>query len=142
MLPNGEVVSTSSSELRRSDSELQPLLSLPKPVSGANVFELSEDGNTLLIAGGTEPAALYDMVTNTKIGIDIPVDSPFYYSAHLSDDGDTLVTNATDGILVWDLDTDNAVGVACRLTGRSFTQTEWTRYFGDDPWFDTCGMDG
>uniref|UniRef100_UPI00286AD99E hypothetical protein n=1 Tax=Pseudolysinimonas sp. TaxID=2680009 RepID=UPI00286AD99E len=140
MLPGGDIVSTSSSELRRSDSDLTPLLSLPKPVSGANVFELSGDGNTLLISGGTEPAVLYDMATNSKLGIDIPVDSPYYYSGHLSDDGNTLVTNATDGVLVWNLDTDNAATTACRLTGRSFTRTEWTRYFGDDPYNDTCGF--
>jgi hypothetical protein len=139
MLPGGDIVSTNSSELRRSGSDLIPRVSLPKPVSGANVFELSGDGNTLLISGGTEPAVLYDMATNSKLGIDIAVDSPFYYSGHLSDDGNTLVTNATGGVLVWNLNTDNAATTACRLTGRSFTPTEWKHYFGDEPYNDTCG---
>ncbi|PZQ89521.1 MAG: hypothetical protein DI534_06835 [Leifsonia xyli] len=137
-IPDGRVFSTGSSELRQSDGMLQPQGTLPKPVAGANMFELSDDGRTLLLTGIDEYAALYDVPSGQKLGSDLAIDSPQWVSAHLSPDGEQLITNAPGGVLLWNLRTAGMAEAACRMAGRSLSPTEWATYFGDEARVDTC----
>jgi hypothetical protein len=137
-LPGGDVISTTSSELRRSSPDLDPVSSLPKPVAGANQFELSDDGATLLLQGVGQQASLYDLQSGTKLGRDIQTDSRSWESAHLSPDGMSLVTNDTEGVLLWDLDSERMASAACLMAGRAMTPTEWRTYFGEGDVVDTC----
>jgi len=139
-LPGGYVLTTTSSELRRSTWDLAPIDSLAKPIGGANTFELSGDQSTLLLQGPQESAALYDVATGVKLVDDIPTDSPFYESAHISPDARTLVTNVRGGVLALSLDGDVLAASACRSAGRTFTETEWQAYFPGEVFVDTCAL--
>jgi DNA-binding SARP family transcriptional activator len=137
-LADGDLLSVSSSGLRRNSMNLEPKSVLSKPVSEANVFELSDDGSTLLLDSWGGDAALYDTASSTKIGSDISVVSPDWESAHLSPDGLALVTNAPNGVLLWDLHPSAMFDAACRLAGRALTATEWTTYFPGEPYVNAC----
>ncbi len=139
VLPDGDIISTSSSRMRRSDDALASIDTLAKPVAGANRFELSDDGALLLLQGAKGSTALYDTATGIKLGTDIATDSPFWEPAHLSPDGRTLATNASDGILLWNLDPESFTDAACRMAGRDLTAAEWRRYVGDSPQVKLCG---
>ena len=139
-LPGGYVLTTTSSELRRSTWNLAPVDSLAKPVGGANTFELSGDQSTLLVQGPQQSAALYDVATGEKLVDDIATDSPFYESAHISPDAQTLVTNVRGGVLALSLRGDVLAASACRSAGRTFTETEWQAYFPGEPQVDTCAL--
>jgi WD40 repeat protein len=128
-LPGGDVISTNSSEMRRSTTRLVPLRTLAKPTAGANEFEISDDGRILLLAGVAQQASLYDVASGRKLGFDLPTSSPDFTSAHLSPDGKTLVTNTRRGVLEWDLDPADMAAAACRMAGRELTAAEWATYF-------------
>lgn len=124
--------------MRRSDGLLTPLDTLAKPVAGASHLEISDDGTLLLLQGAKGYTALYHTAAGIKLGTDIVTDSPFWQPAHLAPDGQTLVTNAARGILIWNLDPDSFRSAACRLAGRDLTEAEWRRYVGDGPQVELC----
>ena len=132
-VPGGDVISTNSSEMRRSNGELVPLGTLAKPTAGANQFEISDDGRILLLAGQGQNASLYDVASGRKLGLDLTTYSPDFTSAHLSPDGTTLVTNTSQGVLEWDLKPADMASAACRMAGRELTAAEWATYFPGVP---------
>ncbi|MFE1664514.1 BTAD domain-containing putative transcriptional regulator [Microbacterium sp. P02] len=137
-LPDTNILSVNYSSLTLNNLDLEPLKVFAKPENSANVFELSDDGRTLLVEAWNGDAAIYDLPTFTKMGKDIVVASPDWESAHLSPDGSTLVTNALNGVLVWDLDPAAMLKAACRIAGRSLTSAEWATHFADEPYADAC----
>ena len=137
-VPGGEVISTNSSEMRRSNGELVPLGTLAKPTAGANEFEISDDGRILLLAGQAQKASLYDVASGRKLGLDLTTYSREFTSAHLSPDGTTLVTNTSQGVLEWDLNPADMASAACRMAGRELTAAEWATYFPGVPQAPVC----
>ena len=137
-LPGGDVISTNSSEMRRSTTHLVPLRTLAKPTAGADEFEISDDGRILLLAGVAQKASLYDVASGRKLGFDVPTSSPEFTSAHLSPDGRTLITNTRRGVLEWDLDPADMAAAACRMAGRELTAAEWATYFPGESQTPVC----
>jgi len=137
-LPDGDVVSTTTSAMTRSSATLAPETVLPKPVAGANVFESSADGRTLLLTGYGQAAAVYDLPSGTRLGDSIPAGADTLLGAHIAPDGQQIVTNTAEGVLVWDFDVDSMIRAACRMAGRELTPTERTTYFGSLQLKDPC----
>ncbi|QIG40392.1 hypothetical protein G5T42_13665 [Microbacterium sp. 4R-513] len=129
-LADGDVISTTSSTMHRSSSTLDPKAVLPKPIAGATVFESSADGDTILLTGDEGPVALYDVASGTRLGDPIEAYSTRALSAQLAPDGEHMVTNARAGVLAWDFSISSMIEAACRMAGRSLTETEQMTYFG------------
>jgi hypothetical protein len=41
-------------------------------------------------------------------------------------------------VRLWELRSSVLVLIACRTAGRNLTREEWTRFFGSEPYRDTC----
>ncbi|WP_137844846.1 BTAD domain-containing putative transcriptional regulator [Microbacterium sp. 2FI] len=118
---------------RRHLDTLEPIDSLPKPFSSGTSAQVSDDGRTMLVVGWDNRAALYGLERAVKLGDTIDAAGPeVSQGAQLSRDGDRLVTNGPDGILVWDIDPDHQAKAACEIVGRELTALEWETYFGDE----------
>jgi tetratricopeptide (TPR) repeat protein len=55
-----------------------------------------------------------------------------------SPDGRVLATSADSTVRLWSMVIDDLVRIACLLTGSNFSDTEWQRYLGDEPYRKTC----
>ncbi|MGR0219467.1 nSTAND1 domain-containing NTPase [Agromyces sp. ZXT2-6] len=140
-MPNGDLLSASSSRLMRSTSDLEPVHALAKTGVGPMHMAVSDDGAILLTAGWDQRVTLYDLRDSRRLGDEIamqPDPTQSWPAGFLSADGLSMATNATDGVLVWDLRPEALREAACRMVGREFTRLEWRTYFGDEPYFETC----
>jgi hypothetical protein len=56
----------------------------------------------------------------------------------LTADGETLLEQAPEGIVAWDLRPAQQASHACALAGRELTTAEWSTYFPGDEQVATC----
>jgi DNA-binding SARP family transcriptional activator/WD40 repeat protein len=135
------VVSTGDGRVRTFDAQtLQDRGDLTGTGSGAVVTQMNVSANgdrVVLVAGdgirivdptsrafigGSIGAASADSIDNTQF------DSSA--GALLDADGSQLAVGTGRGIVVWNLDAATLTTAACRIAGRSLTETEWHRYIG------------
>jgi DNA-binding SARP family transcriptional activator len=137
---SGDLITVTDTALTRHDVEtLEPIESLPKAFSSGTVIELSDDDRLMLVVGWDNRAALYGMTNGVKLAdtFDAP-SAELAQGAHLTRDGNRLVTSTPEGILVWELDPAVHARAACEIAGRELTEVEWRTYFGDDSQVETC----
>jgi DNA-binding SARP family transcriptional activator len=137
---SGDLITVTDTSLTRHDVDtLEAVDSLPKAFSSGTVIELSDDDRLMLVVGWDNRAALYGLTNGVKLAdtFDAP-SSELAQGAHLTRDGNRLITSSAEGILVWDLDPAAHARAACEIAGRELTDVEWRTYFGDDPQVATC----
>ena len=137
---DGDLVAVTDTALTLNDlTTLEPLESLPKPFGGGHTIEIDDTGRTMLVVGWDNRGSLYDVADGIRLGDPLQTVSPDPSGgAHLSRDGEHLVTGAPEGILVWDMNPASHAAAMCRIAGRELTAVEWSTYFGDDQQTPTC----
>jgi hypothetical protein len=100
---------------------------------------VSPDGS--LVAGYhpfSAQLALFDAATLRAIGKPFPVGDS-WFRPQFTTGGRVLAGNGlSNGLTHWDVDPDSWQASACLAAGRNLTRTEWTEYFGDEPYRPTC----
>lgn len=49
-----------------------------------------------------------------------------------------LASNSDGTVILWDVSLESWKALACKKAGRNFTQTEWQKYLGNEPYRATC----
>ena len=80
---------------------------------------------------------LWDVASGRRLGDPLP--APDNTAIGFDATGRTLVTGGADGeVVVWEVDPDRWVEIACELAGRTLTRDEWSRYLGDRAYDPPC----
>ncbi|MBT2516229.1 PQQ-binding-like beta-propeller repeat protein [Streptomyces sp. ISL-90] len=115
--------------------------SLPSTAAGTRTLQASVDGRTLLATGIDGSASVYDLASGLRLGDAIPTAGGEGFAASLRPDGRELAVVRSDGLQLWDLDTESQVEAACRIAGRDLTREEWEEHLGAiAPYRSTCGF--
>jgi WD40 repeat protein len=93
---------------------------------------------TVLATGGSGRVILWDVRSRRPLGNALP--APGNTSVAFDTTGRQLITGGDDGeVIVWPIDPDRWVEMACNLAGRTLTRDEWRRYLGDRTYHPACG---
>jgi WD40 repeat protein len=101
--------------------------------------EFSADGNWLLTGSADDTARLWDMVNPYVEPIVLQGHGEMVEAVAISPDDRWIVTGSRDNLArLWHLQNDNLIALACQISGRNFTQAEWSRYFPGESYRRTC----
>ena len=111
---------------------LRRLAPLPAGAGPAVYVQFSADGRRLAVEGWDGLLRTFDVGTRTVLGDPIPVANRdgFVRTAQLPmrADGKQLAVELEDGIVTWDIGTQQIARAACTIAGRNLTRTEWKQY--------------
>lgn len=104
------------------------------------LLQASADGEMFMGSARDGTIQLYDTSTGIRLGdlIQSVVKSDGPGAGFLGADGKTLLVNAEQGVVRWDLTPEALLGGACQVAGRDLTEEEWSTYVGDEPYVRTC----
>ena len=116
--------------------------SLPKYVysSHAGVIEtlaFAPDGKTLASGGDDSLIRLWSIGDLSGQPLILRGHETAVSDILITEDGNHLISAGADTIRLWPT-LQSIQANRCQLVGRNFTQTEWERYFGDEPYRLTC----
>ncbi|MBN1955416.1 MAG: protein kinase [Anaerolineae bacterium] len=104
---------------------------------------LASAGSSEYLADGTiqGQVILWNVATGQQVGSPfVPEGGYTTRSLDFDREGRRLVSGSDLGIVVvWDVDVDSWRARACRIANRNMTAQEWTQFFGDEPYRETCG---
>jgi len=103
-----------------------------------NAVNISPDSQMLASGDRYGRLQLWDITTRQTIGPIIPgADS--ILDLYFSQDGNSLASGSTDGsIVIWNMNLEAWKALACQRTNRNLSEEEWRRYFGEEPYRETC----
>ena len=80
---------------------------------------------------------LWDVASGRRLGDPLP--APGNTAIAFDASGRSLITGGDDGeVVVWDIDPDRWVELACDVAGRTLSRDEWRRYLGDRAYDPAC----
>jgi WD40 repeat protein len=114
----------------------------------ATYVAFSSDNSTLVSAGQDGKIILWDVATLQPIG-NIANKIAIGSVALSSDDRNLAAMVCAEGrpntrdcnrfeLRLWDISTASWIARACRIANRNLTKEEWNRYFGNEPYRETC----
>jgi WD40 repeat protein len=107
--------------------------------NGVLSLQFSPDGSLLASAGKDGQVLLWDVTTGRQLGQPFGGFSDWVSAVRFADDGSTLTAGSLDGrILRWSVSPDEWRDYACQIANRNFTSEEWTAYFSQRPYYETC----
>lgn len=109
---------------------LEPIGTFPGTRGQVAQLSFSADGKILVAISWNQTVSIYDVASRTRLGDPIANDSAGP-SGSLRPDGKAVVTNAPQGVAVWDIDPEHLADAACQLAGRNLTPTEWDTYLAN-----------
>lgn len=117
-------------------AQIGPALSLHTgPVQS---LTFSADGRMLVSTSTDTTVVLWDVATGQAIGR-LVGQGALVTSAEFTPEGQ-LLTGGLDGrVLMWEIGVEQWRGRACHIANRTFTSGEWSRFFGEEVYHDTCG---
>ncbi|MBZ0278851.1 MAG: protein kinase, partial [Anaerolineae bacterium] len=99
----------------------------------------SPDGSRLAVGYRDSAVILWDMQTGESLGMPLTGHTNWVTSVAFSPDGQSLASAGWDTrIIVWDVSLDSWRKQACTIANRNFNTAEWSRYFRDEPYHETC----
>jgi WD40 repeat protein len=112
-----------------------------RPLTGhrgvVSSLAFSSNGKFIASGGNEGTVILWDRVTRQPIG------RPFSGTGSVEGlafrpDGKELAVLGDKRLLVWDMSEDDWREAACRIANRNLTHSEWSKFFGTDPYRLTC----
>jgi WD40 repeat protein len=116
------------------------VLSEPLEMRGARINALAFSPEEGFLASGDRNGSLqlWDAITKQPLGPFLPGTDPVN-NLTFSPDGSTLAVGGTRGsVILWDMQLDSWKERACQRANRNLTEEEWRRFFGDEPYRETC----
>lgn len=99
----------------------------------------SPAGETLAAGGVDSTIILWDIATGKPIGQPLIGHLKSISEIAYSRDGKALASGGLDGnIFLWDAEVESWVKNSCRRAGRNFTADEWSQYFPNEKYRETC----
>jgi len=100
-------------------------------------IEISSDNNTIAVIDSTNKVFLWDINTQNSFG-EINTNYDFPVALSISPDTNYLAVGGNNGIVIWKINPSYWLNRACEIAGRNFTHDEWTKYFPDEKYRETC----
>jgi WD40 repeat protein len=98
----------------------------------------SADGERILTAALDATVGLWDAETGLQLARVLTPSFPVA-AAFREDPDRVLIAPLWGGPLYeWNTSIRHAMGFACRVAGRGFTEAEWSAHFGDRPYRQLC----
>ncbi len=124
---------------------------LPGELTSIWSVAFAPDGTKIAAATADGQVAIWDTETLEMIGQPLKEHIGTIFDLEFSPDGQVLASAGADQtITLWDIgvfteqtnleeyDIEAAIDRACSIVNRNFTQEEWTRFFGQEPYRLTC----
>jgi WD40 repeat protein len=100
--------------------------------SRTNHMNISDDHRLLLVSSWDGTLRLFDLRSQTQLGLALPVPFAEPLTPHLggvlAPDGSQMAAATPLGVQLWDLDPEAWEEDACTLAGRNLSREEWARY--------------
>ena len=141
--PDGEMLASGSLDQTIIHWELATRepegLPLSRHRGGVTSLVFSQDGKLQASGSADQKIILWDVESDQPIGDPLSGFTAEVSSLVFSSDNLALFSGTRDGeILVWDVDYQSWIGRACRLAGRSLTESEWREFFPDQEYRPAC----
>ena len=107
------------------------------PAFGTHGMRFSEDDRYIVFAspGG---AQLFEVDRREFVGGEWPNLVEELLHVNPGPSGRSAVAGIGDHLIVWNLDPDSWLDIACKAAGRSLTEDEWAQFIGDEPYDPAC----
>ena len=113
--------------------------SLESPGGEIKAADISPDDHLLASGDLYGWVQLWDLDNNQQLGPPLVGYINELTNVRFSPDSLTLVSGDSSGIaILWDLELESWKNKACQRANRNLTPEEWQRYFGEQPYHDTC----
>ena len=97
----------------------------------------SPDG-AVLVAAGDDGLAVWDVPRRALLGGRRLAEASFRALDIAPDGGSVVTIDANNDVLLWNLDPETWIPLACRLAGRRVTKSEWTQFVGTRGYASAC----
>lgn len=141
--PDGQMMASSSRDDTVILWDIETYQPIGEPLRGhtdwVNSVSFSPDGKMLASGSVDGTVILWDVATRRQIGRPLnqggEVTSVAFHPM-----GGILASGARDtSVILWRMNLDAWKEAACRIANRDLTPAEWVRYFGSEPYEQTCG---
>jgi len=131
---DGTLIATASADGQvtvRDGSSFEVVIAMVGAVGTGNSWAegalMFSPDNSLLVSNHDNVGRLWDVASGQQVGVDVPTDEGTSSGVN---SGATLqlVTGTAHSALVWDLDTDSWVEIACRTAGSNLSRVEWEQW--------------
>ncbi|MCA0453181.1 MAG: protein kinase [Chloroflexi bacterium] len=141
--PNGQTLASGGSDQTIRLWDVQTHQTIGQPLIGhtdrVKTLGFTPNG-TMLVSGGQDNALIiWDLTQRLPLGKPLTGHTNYINSLSINPDGRDFISGGEDNqIIKWSIDLATWQQNACSIANRNFSPTEWSRYFAEEVYRQTC----